>query len=264
MKKFQCVTCGVYIRIYPENMQLLSTTHFKSSNWFDAILVLLASVAGSIDVMSYFQFHTFTANMTGNTILLGLSIGEGKLESSMHSVTALLGFISGIFMGAFIVEKKEGGWSSHVTLSIAIESIIIAVFSALSFYHAGSISSFLLYISIILSAVAMGMQSATIRHLKIPGIVTTFITGTITSIGMSAVKGSRSGFKKNEKDNLEVPFAKNLEQRIELQIMVFFAYGVTAVFTGWIEYHGAAFLPVLPLLLIVCVLAIAMRLRAES
>lgn len=238
-------------------MQPLSITYFKSPGWFDAILVLLASVAGSIDVISYFQFHTFTANMTGNTILLGLSIGEGKLVSSMHSMAALLGFICGTFLGAFIVEKKEGGWSSGVTRSIVIESLIIATFSALSFYHAESISNFILYLSIILSAIAMGIQSATIRHLKIPGIVTTFITGTITSIGMSAVRGMRMGFKKNEKDNSEVPVAKNLEQRLELQIMVFIAYGLTAVFTGWIEYHGAAFLPVLPLLLIVAVLIIA-------
>ena len=39
-----------------------------SSLWFDIMLMLLAGVAGSIDVMSYFKIdHVFTANMTGNT-----------------------------------------------------------------------------------------------------------------------------------------------------------------------------------------------------
>jgi len=103
----------------------------------------------------------------------------------------------------------------------------------------------------------MGIQSATIRHLNIPGVVTTFITGTITSIGMSAVSGLRNGFKRKVKDGLpQLPVIKNLEQRIELQVMVFFAYGLTAVFTGWIEYHGATLLPVLPLILILSVLVI--------
>lgn len=238
-----------------DKLYAASDMYFKSSAWFYTILVLLACIAGNIDVISYFQFHTFTANMTGNTILLGLSVGEGKLELSMRSMTALLGFITGVFLGAFIVEKKEAGWSSYLRLSLAIESIFIAAFSALSFYHAALFSNFTLYISIILSAVAMGMQSATIRHLEIPGIVTTFITGTITSIGISAVKGLRIGLKKR-KNSSQIPVQKNLKQQISLQIIIFFVYGLTAVFTGWIEYHGAAFLPFLPLLLIAGVLII--------
>lgn len=237
-----------------------SNTHFKPV-WFDVILVLLAGVAGSIDVTSYFQFHTFTANMTGNTILLGLSIGEGKLASSMHSMTALLAFIAGAFLGAFIVEKKDRGWSSNITRSIAVESIFITAFSTLSFYHAQSLSNVILYISIILSAAAMGMQSAAIRHLKIPGVVTTFITGTITSIAMSTVNGLRMGFKKHEKNKSKIPIVKNLEQRVTLQVIIFFVYALTAVFTGWIEYHGAVLLPVFPLVLIVCVLIIVIKFR---
>jgi uncharacterized membrane protein YoaK (UPF0700 family) len=241
-------------------MQLSSNIHLKPL-LFDIILVLLAAVAGSIDVISYFQFHTFTANMTGNTILLGLSIGEGKLASSMHSMTALLAFIGGAFIGAFIVEKKDRGWSSNITRSIAVESIFIAAFSLLTLYHAPLLKNFILYISIILSAAAMGMQSAAMRHLKIPGVVTTFITGTVTSIAMSAVSGLRMGFKKHETNNSKVPVVKNLEQRVTLQVIIFFAYALTAVFTGWIEYHGAIFLPIFPLILIVVVLMIVMRFR---
>lgn len=199
--------------------------------------------------------------MTGNTILLGISIGEGKLSSSMHSLTALMGFISGTFLGAFIVEKKEAFWTSFIMLSLKIETIIIAAFSALSFFYTASENSYLIYLTIALSAIAMGMQSATVRYLKIPGIVTTFITGTITSIGMSVVQGMRKGFKKNDGNTLEIPGARNLEQRVELQAMVLLAYGATAVITGWIEYHGSKFLPALPLLLIISVLMISSRFK---
>ena len=227
----------------------------------DVVLLLLAAIGGSVDVMSYFQFHTFTANMTGNTILLGISIGDGKFSSSMHSLTALVGFISGTFLGAFIVEKKEARWTSYITLSLTIETIIIAAFSVLSFFYTASESSYLIYLTIALSAIAMGMQSATIRYLKIPGIVTTFITGTITSIGMSVVQGMRKGFKRTGDDTLEIPGAKNLEQRIELQAMVLLAYGATAVITGWIEYHGSKFLPALPLILMISVLVMSSRFK---
>ncbi len=49
---------------------------------------------------------------------------------------------------------------------------------------------------------------------------------------------------------------KTLEQRIELQVIVFVAYGCTAVLTGWLEYHGSQLLPLLPLTLIIGVLII--------
>lgn len=235
-----------------------SGIHYTSSVWFDVMLILLASVAGSVDVMSYYRLdHVFTANMTGNTILLGLSIGQGKLASSLHSLAALAGFFTGAFAGALIVENKKKGWSYYVTLGVGVECFIIFILALIWFEESTPLQNSTLYISILLSAVAMGLQSATIRHLNIPGVVTTFITGTITSIGMSAVGGLRNGFKKKVKDGLpQLPAIRNLEQRIELQIMVFFAYGLTAVFTGWIEYHGGTFLPVLPLILILFVLVI--------
>jgi len=242
-------------------METPDSRRFIPTVRLDVVLLLLAAIGGSVDVMSYFQFHTFTANMTGNTILLGISKGDGKLSSSMHSLTALMGFISGTFLGAFIVEKKEARWTSYITLSLTIETIIIAAFSALSFFYTASESSYLIYLTIALSAIAMGMQSATIRYLKIPGIVTTFITGTITSIGMSVVQGMRKGFKKIEDDTLETPGAKNLEQRIELQAMVLLAYGATAIITGWIEYHGSKFLPALPLILMISVLVMSSRFK---
>jgi uncharacterized membrane protein YoaK (UPF0700 family) len=235
-----------------------SRIHYTSSVWFDLMLILMASVAGSIDVMSYYRLgHVFTANMTGNTILLGLSIGQGKLASSLHSLAALAGFFSGALAGALIVENKKKGWSYYITLSVGIECFIIFILALIWFEESTPLQNSTLYVSILLSAVAMGIQSATIRHLNIPGVVTTFITGTITSIGMSAVSGLRNGFKRKVKDGLpQLPVIKNLEQRIELQVMVFFAYGLTAVFTGWIEYHGATLLPVLPLILILSVLVI--------
>lgn len=235
-----------------------SRTHYTSSVSFDVMLILLASVAGSVDVMSYYRLdHVFTANMTGNTILLGLAIGQGKLASSLHSLAALAGFFTGTVAGALIVENKKKGWSYYITLSVGIECFIIFILALIWFESGTTLRDPILYISILLSAIAMGLQSATIRHLNIPGVVTTFITGTITSIGMSAVSGFRSGFKRKVKDGLpRLPVTKNLEQRIELQVMVFFAYGLTAVLTGWIEYRGATLLPVLPLVLILFVLVI--------
>jgi uncharacterized membrane protein YoaK (UPF0700 family) len=222
------------------------------------MLVLLACVAGSVDVMSYYRLgNVFTANMTGNTILLGLSIGQGNVASSLQRMAALAGFFSGALIGAYIIENTKRGWSHYITLSVAIETLIIFVLVVIWIKEEKITNNYVLYVSIILAGISMGIQSATIRHLNIPGIITTFLTGTITSLGMSTVKGIKSGFKKKiKKEFPELPVPKNLEQRIELQAVVFFAYAGTAVLTGWLEFHHAHFLPFLPLLLIICVLVI--------
>ena len=159
------------------------------------MLVLLACVAASVDVMSYYRLgNVFTANMTGNTILLGISIGQGNVASSLHRFAALSGFFTGALVGAYIIENTKKAWSHYITLSISIETIIIFVLVLIWFIEGRVIHNPVLYISIVLAGISMGIQSATIRHLNIPGIVTTFLTGTITSIGMSMVKGMKERF----------------------------------------------------------------------
>src|SRR3989454_10880597 len=42
------------------------------------MVLMLTWAAGSVDAISYLALdHVFTANMTGNTVLLGLAIGQG-------------------------------------------------------------------------------------------------------------------------------------------------------------------------------------------
>jgi len=239
----------------------MKNSNRKNSVWFEIMLVLLTCVAGSVDVMSYYRLgNVFTANMTGNTVLLGLSIGQGNAASSFHQIAALAGFFSGALMGAYIVENTKKGWSNYITISLSIETTIVFILVYIWFFEGKVISDFALYVSIILAGSAMGIQSATIRHLNIPGIITTFLTGTITSIGMSMVKGIKSGFnKKVKRANPAVPSPKTLEQRIELQVIVFMAYAGTAVFTGWMEFHRPRFLPLLPLILVISVLLIVVK-----
>lgn len=238
----------------------------QSAPWFDIMLVLLSCVAGSVDVMSYYRLgHVFTANMTGNTIMLGLAIGQGKVASSLHSLAALAGFFTGALIGASIIENTKKGWSYYVTLSVFAESLIILLLVLIWFKEPQVLSNDVRYVSIFLAAIAMGIQSATIRYLNIPGVVTTFITGTITTIGMSVIKGFRKGFGKEIKGNSRSwPMLRTLEKRIELQVIVFFAYGSTAVLTGWLEYHSSLLLPLLPLILIIMVLIIVISRPAHS
>src|SRR5262249_49636855 len=126
--------------------------------------------------------HVFTANMTGNAVLLGIAIAQGNGWAALRSIVALGGFVLGVMVAAGIIEHgpNEGSWPRVVTRSIALELVVLAVF-ALTWHGFGGAGESP-YRPIMLCALAMGIQSAAMRHLNVPGIATTYITGTITSM----------------------------------------------------------------------------------
>ena len=149
----------------------------------DTMVLVLTWAASGVDAISYLGLgHVFTANMTGNAVLLGLAIGQGQGLAALRSIIALVGFAVGAALGAVIVEKGTypADWPATVTRAMWMEGIILAVFGVT--WHLGARNGAILYALITLSALAMGIQSAAIRHLKVPGIATTYITGTLTSL----------------------------------------------------------------------------------
>jgi len=149
----------------------------------NTMVLVLTWTASAVDAISYLGLgHVFTANMTGNAVLLGVAIGQGQGLAAARSMTALAGFVVGAALGAIIVEKgpHHTDWPVAVTRAVLVEGIVLGAFTLA--WHLGARSGAALYALITLSALAMGIQSAAIRHLKVPGIATTYITGTLTSL----------------------------------------------------------------------------------
>src|SRR5260370_18265817 len=151
----------------------------------DGMLLVLTWAAGSVDAISYLGLgHVFTAMMTGNTVLLGLAIGQGQVLAALRSVIALAGFCLGAAVGAFIVEREEKRqeWPPVVTVALPLQAITLALFTIAWFLTDTPRSAGMLHILILLSGLAIGIQAVTVRHLGVPGIATTYITGTLTSL----------------------------------------------------------------------------------
>jgi uncharacterized membrane protein YoaK (UPF0700 family) len=143
----------------------------------NALVLLLTTAAGYVDAVSYLALgRVFTANMTGNTVLLGLSIVQGDADGTGRAALALGGFLLGGAIGAAIAYRlrHEHGWPRGVTLALILEVVLLA---ALASARSASVP-----LRIALAAVAMGIQSAAARRLDILGVATTFVTGTLTSL----------------------------------------------------------------------------------
>src|SRR6185295_12552486 len=77
-----------------------------------------------------------------------------------------------------------------VTAALSVEAVILGIFAVVSLVTNGA--GELIYFFIILLALAMGIQSAAVRRLGVPGIATTYITGTLTSLMVDLLGWLRS------------------------------------------------------------------------
>jgi uncharacterized membrane protein YoaK (UPF0700 family) len=150
------------------------------------LLLLLACAAGAVDAVSYMELgRVLTANMTGNTVLLGLALVQADSQAALRSALALAGFLVGGALGSSIVdrERRPAVWPPTVTVALTLEWLILVLFGVdwLLASSAGPTPSASATL-ILLSALAMGMQSAAARRLDVSGIATTYITGTLTNL----------------------------------------------------------------------------------
>jgi uncharacterized membrane protein YoaK (UPF0700 family) len=202
----------------------------------DLLLVVLAVSAGSADGWSYFGLgHAFVANMTGNTVLLGMS-SLGYEHDLVHPAISIGCYALGVMLASLLTRKVRQGatWPRQVSATLLVESILLIgveiAWLVLSI-HSGHIRgtlwrdhNFLLGVL----ACAIGMQSGAMLQLRIPGVVTTYISGTWTSLMSGVVRlasGKRSG-----------PARKGLafEERLLLQGAILAFYFLSAMFTGWV------------------------------
>jgi len=216
------------------------------------MLLALTWAAGNIDAISYFGLgHVFTAMMTGNTVLLGLALAQGEVLAALRSILALVGFSVGVFVGALIVERESQpqDWPAVVTNAIGLEAVILAIFAGTSFLTGGAgVTYFLIF----LFATAMGIQSAAVRRLGVPGIATTYITGTLTSLMVDLLGWLRSIAARLPARRAEAGAGRKAspmpwEQRVGLLAGVVGLYCFGAFVGGVLEIQASPLAPLPPL-----------------
>jgi len=213
-----------------------------------ATVLLFTWAAGSVDALMYLAGHVFTANMTGNAVLLGISSGQLKSTAAERSLIALLVFILGVILGAVVVgEGHEARTWKAVRRAVIVETVILAIFCALCFTPAVE-SRLIMNLMICSSGLAMGLQSAAVRGLSLPGIATTYITGTITSLFSGLVHRwfpSTGSGETHQDEGMSDP-----EHSLSLQAEVFLAYALAALVTAALRASYPSAVALLPVLAI--------------
>jgi uncharacterized membrane protein YoaK (UPF0700 family) len=150
----------------------------------DGLLIALTFSAGIVDAISYLGLgQIFTANMTGNVVFLALALGERNLQTALHSATALIGFSVGAMAAGLILPRTRptGPWPRRVNWLLWGQLAFLLAFAVLWASGRGEPDATTLYILIALSSLGMGLQNAAARHLAVPGLTTTVVTGALTT-----------------------------------------------------------------------------------
>jgi uncharacterized membrane protein YoaK (UPF0700 family) len=123
-----------------------------------SVLMVLTFLSGVIDAVCYLGLgRVFTANMTGNVVVLGFAAAGAPGFSTRASLTSLAVFLVGAVAGGRLtgyVASTAGtvatGWGQYATITLL--------------------------------AFAMGIRNAVVRGVSIPHMTTTVLTMTLTGL----------------------------------------------------------------------------------
>jgi uncharacterized membrane protein YoaK (UPF0700 family) len=147
------------------------------------MLIALTFATGIIDAVSFLGLgRVFTANMTGNVVLLGLAFGGAPGFSAGRSLLALGGFGLGAVLAGRLarwLEARRGLW-----LSVAFggEAALVIVAACLALGSGSAAHGARRTVLILLLGTAMGIRNVTARWLKVPDLSTTVLTTTLTRL----------------------------------------------------------------------------------
>jgi uncharacterized membrane protein YoaK (UPF0700 family) len=217
------------------------------------MLLLLTWAAGIVDAVAYLGLGVFTAMMTGNTALLAFAVARGQLTPVLRSGLALMAFSAGAATGAVIAGRGRfrSEWPSGITAALAVEGILLGVFSLLWALAGPTRDIATTGLLIVVSGLAMGVQSAAVRYLGIPGVATTYVTATVTNLGAELVAWGRPTSTARPPADASGPATRG--ERIRLLTAVFITYGLGALVGGVLQARSSALAIWLPLICVTVV-----------
>ena len=122
---------------------------------------VLVMIAGYADAIGFLQYDAFAGQMTGNTILLAISIFHQSWADTGYYVAVIVSFLFGVLLAGGLVRF---GHAPALPLSIAAVAVAICAFIEARWGAS-------------LLALAMGLQNAAATRFGDEKLNTVFITG---------------------------------------------------------------------------------------
>jgi uncharacterized membrane protein YoaK (UPF0700 family) len=151
-------------------------------------LSALTIATGLVDAASVLGMGVFAANMTGNIVFLGFSLGGAPGYSVVAALFALAGFLAGAFVAGLVVEGKFE--SRRAGRALGVESAVL-VAAALAAWLTGAdgLDGWPDWVVLAVLGAAMGLQNAISMKSGVTDMRTTVLTLTLTALASDLARG---------------------------------------------------------------------------
>jgi uncharacterized membrane protein YoaK (UPF0700 family) len=156
------------------------------------VLLALTVLSGLVDAVCYLGLgRVFTANMTGNVVVLGFAAAGAPGFSVPANLTSLAVFLVGAICGGRI-SLRVSRRSRMLAAAVALEAAFVGAAAVVTFAASSVSAGWARYTTIAILAFAMGIRNAVIRRLAVPDMTTTVLTMTLTGLAADSTLGGGS------------------------------------------------------------------------
>jgi uncharacterized membrane protein YoaK (UPF0700 family) len=154
-------------------------------------MLTLTFTTGINDAVGYLGLdRVFTGNMTGNVVVLGMSLAPRSNLPVLGPALALVGFMAGAAAGGRALKNLDRAWPRRTTVLLASVAVIMIALGTLLCF-AGDHPNHTITVAVTTTAaIAMGLQAATARHIGVKDVTTVVVTSTITSLAADSPFGN--------------------------------------------------------------------------
>jgi uncharacterized membrane protein YoaK (UPF0700 family) len=146
----------------------------------------LASVAGIVNSIGFFELAVFTSNMSGNSTRLGEALATNNSALVVQTVIILASFLFGAMTATLLAERARLQHRARYVVALILEAAVLTGATlALEFLPERNID-FVHALSAAL-AFSMGLQNALVTHISGAVVRTTHLTGIVTDFGIEMV-----------------------------------------------------------------------------
>ena len=159
------------------------------------LMLTLTFSTGVVDAIGYLGLDkVFTANMTGNVVILAMGLTGQEGLPVVGPIVALAGFVVGAGVAGRFLRKVPKGWHRRDTwvLSIVAGLLLIALIPTAFITSTPADPALGLPVTALL-AVAMGMQAGAARHIAVTDVTTVVITSTLAALAFDSRFGRSTG-----------------------------------------------------------------------
>jgi uncharacterized membrane protein YoaK (UPF0700 family) len=159
------------------------------------LTVALTAGSGSLDAVAFLALgKVFVSVITGNLVLFGIGLDQREHQLALRVAVAIASYAVGATAGAVITGRARADqpvWPGRVTVALLAELALLAGFAGgwelAAARPAGGAQLALLAVA----AAAMGLQSAAVHRLALPGFSSTYLTSTLIRAVTELVLGPR-------------------------------------------------------------------------